>query len=611
MHDYRITSQQLRQLFFDFFAAHNHTRIAGAAIVPEHDPTALFITAGMQPLVPNLLGETHPSGQRLMNVQKCFRTDDIDKVGNATHLTFFEMLGNWSLGDYFKQEMIPWSWEFLTEWLGIDPERLYITVFAGDATVAKDGLSLHLWQQQFARAGIDAREGERIFPLGREDNWWGPVGQTGPCGPDSEIFYDTGRTPCSRPCRPGCGCGKYVEIWNNVFMEFNRLEDGSYEPLPQQNVDTGMGMARTLAALNGLDSVYAIDTLKPLVVKITALSDPDIQQQHQSVRIVADHVNAIFFLMSDGVVPGNIEQAYVLRRLIRRVIRHGRQLGLRDNYWSGLLSVVEKTYADTYPALGAKGPQIVADLEQEETQFAKTLEKGLKRFAKLAAQLHQGGNISGAHAFDLFATYGFPLQLTQELARERELQVDVEGFRQAFQRHQQLSREGAQHKFSGGLADDSTVSTRYHTATHLLHAALCEILGPHVEQRGSNITAERLRFDFSHPDKVQPEDLERVENLVNAAIARDYPVACEEISVGQARQAGAIGLFAEKYETKVKVFTVGDPTDHPVADPDKPTFSKEICGGPHVERTGLLGAFNIVKEQSASRGVRRIRAELE
>ncbi len=613
MNGYRITSNQLRQMFFSFFTARGHTRITATSMVPEHDPTALFIMAGMQPLVPYLLGETHPAGQRLMNVQKCFRTDDIDIVGNATHLTFFEMLGNWSLGSYFKEEMIPWSWEFLTDekWLGINPERLYVTVFQGDSEVAKDELSIRLWQEQFAQAGIHAQEGERIFPLGREDNWWGPVGQTGPCGPDTEMFFDTEHPPCSPECRPGCSCGKYVEIWNNVFMEFNQLADGSYERLEQKNVDTGMGMARTLAALNSVDSVFEIDTLKPLVEKIASLSGIDIQQRMESVRIVADHAHAIFFIMSDGVLPSNVEQGYVLRRLIRRVIRHGRRLKMENNFWSRLFPIVRETYGEAYPTLGEKGAQILADLEQEEIQFEKTLEKGLKKFELLAAQIQNRGMVSGAHAFDLFATYGFPLEMTQEIAQERNLKVDVEGFGREFQRHQERSRQGAQQKFSGGLADDSAMSTRYHTATHLLHAVLRSVLGPHVEQRGSNITAERLRFDFSHPDKIGSEDLKRVEDQVNVAISLDYPVHCEEMSIDEARQGGAMGLFEEKYDAMVKVFTVGDPAYRPEADPTKPTFSKEICGGPHIERTGLLGKFKIVKEQSASRGVRRIRAVLE
>jgi alanyl-tRNA synthetase len=613
MNGYRITSHQLRQAFFTFFADRGHARIPATSIVPEHDPTALFITAGMQPLVPYLLGETHPAGQRLMNVQKCFRTDDIDRVGNATHLTFFEMLGNWSLGNYFKEEMIPWSWEFLThkQWLGINPERLYVTVFQGDSEIAKDELSIRLWQEQFAQAGIHAQEGERILPLSHEDNWWGPVGQTGPCGPDTEMFFDTYQPPCSPPCQPGCNCGKYVEIWNNVFMEFNKLADGSYERLTQKNVDTGMGMARTLAALNGLDSVFEIDTLKPLVEKVTSLSGIDIQQRMESIRIVADHVNAIFLIMSDDVLPSNIEQGYVLRRLIRRVIRHGRRLKMERNFWAGLFPIVQETYSDMYPVLSEKGAQILDDLEQEEIQFEKTLEKGLQKFELLAIQLQNRSVINGAHAFDLFATYGFPLEMTQELAQERNLKVDVEGFQREFQRHQERSRQGAQQKFSGGLADGSAMATRYHTATHLLHAALRRVLGPHVEQRGSNITSERLRFDFSHPDKMRSEDLESVEDLVNVAISLDYPVHYEEMSIDEARQEGAIGLFEEKYDANVKVFTIGNPTYRPETDPTKPIFSKEICGGPHIERTGLLGKFKIVKEQSASRGIRRIRAVLE
>ena len=613
MKEYSITSRQLREKFFAFFQERGHARIPALSMVPEHDPTALFITAGMQPLVPYLLGERHPAGPRLMNVQRCFRTDDIDQVGNTTHLTFFEMLGNWSLGDYGRAEMIPWSWEFLTgeRWLHLAPERLYVTVFEGDGEVPGDEESVAQWQEQFARAGINARPGERIFRLGRDDNWWGPVGQTGPCGPDTEMFFDTGRARCSPQCRPGCACGKYVEIWNDVFMDYHRKADGSHAPLDQKNVDTGMGMARTLAALNGLESVFETDLLAPLVERIAGLSGKPYPQHRTSFRIVADHVTAACFLVADGVVPANVEQGYVLRRLIRRAIGHGRKLGLPEGFWVPLFEVVETIYGDTYPMLADKQSDVVAALEEEEGQFARTLEKGLKKFAQVVEEGTGDGIISGGRAFDLFATYGFPLEMTRELARERGLRVDEEGFRVEFSRHQELSRQGAEQKFSGGLADHSEQSTRYHTATHLLHAALRRVLGPQVEQRGSNITSERLRFDFSHSGKMTPEALRAVEDLVNAAIDRDYPVGFAEVSVEEARQRGAIGLFGDHYGTSVKVYTIGDPGHDVDADPEAPTFSREICGGPHVLRTGLLGKFRIVKEQSASQGIRRVRAVLE
>jgi len=601
-----ISSSLLRGKYFAFFAQKGCAFVPPAPLVPENDPTALFITAGMQPLAPNLLGEPHPAGRRLVGVQPCFRTDDIDAVGDAVHLTFFEMLGNWSLGDYFKEEMIPWSWEFLTGegWLGLDPPRLYVTVYQGDDQVPEDRESIALWQEQFARAGIRAREGERIFALGRADNWWAPVGQTGPCGPDTEIFYDTLRARCGEGCRPGCRCGKYVEIWNDVFMEYEKLPDGSHRPLLQQNVDTGMGLERTLAVLNDLDSVFETDLFAPLIARISALSGRDYREHATSFRILADHVRAAVHLIADGVRPANVEQGYVLRRLIRRAVRHGRRLKLQERFWSPLVAAV----AATNPALEGKAPAIARVLAEEEDRFTRTLEKGLRRFEQLVARR---AAVSGEEAFDLFATYGFPLEMTRELAQERGLEVDEEGFRRAFDRHQERSRQGSGHRFAGGLADRSETATRYHTTTHLLHAALRQILGNHVEQRGSHINAERLRFDFSHPARMTPAELEQVEGLVNAAIGRDYSVGSAEMSPEEAKAGGAIGLFADRYGNRVKVYTIGDPENAPQADPASPTFSKEVCGGPHVEGTGVLGRFKILKEQSASSGVRRIRAVLE
>ena len=606
MREFAITYNLLRGKYFAFFTQKGCALIPSAPLVPENDPTALFVTAGMQPLVPNLLGEPHPAGRRLVGVQRCFRTGDIDEVGDICHLTFFEMLGNWSLGDYFKEEMISWSWEFLTgeQWLGIDPRRLYVTTYRGDEQVPEDRESIELWREQFGRAGIDARKGERIFPLGRDDNWWGPVGQTGPCGPDTEMFYDTGRKLCGRECRPGCNCGKYVEIWNDVFMEYNKLADGTYEPLPQQSVDTGMGVERTLTVLNGLDSVFETDLFVPLVERIGELSGRNYRECTRPFRIVADHARAAVYLIADGVAPSNVEQGYVLRRLIRRAVRHARSLGISGNFWKPL---VDRVVA-TSPALSERGAAIADSLEEEQSRFEKSLKKGLTQFEKLAER-HSA--ISGEAAFDLFATYGFPLEMTCELARERGLQVDEPGFHLAFDRHQALSRQRSGHRFASGLADHSESSTRYHTATHLLHAALRRVLGAHVEQRGSNINPERLRFDFSHPSRVTPEELGRVEELVNAAIGRDYPVVCEEMSVEEAKKGGAIGLFADRYEGPVKVYTVGALDCPPEADPDSSTFSKEICSGPHVEQTGALGRFRILKEQSASSGVRRIRGVLE
>ena len=612
MEDQWITSTELRGKYFEFFTQRGHVCISAPSLVPENDPTALFITAGMQPLVPFLMGEKHPAGSSLVNVQKCFRTNDIDIIGNSTHLTFVEMLGNWSLGDYGKEEMIPWSWEFLTDalWLGIDPQQLYVTVFAGDEKVGKDKESIALWQTQYARAGIEAREGVRIFALGREDNWWGPVGQTGPCGPDTEMFFDTGQAKCSGGCQPGCKCGKYVEIWNDVFMEYERQSDGSYARLEQRNVDTGMGLARTLAVLNGLESVYEIDTMRPLIDELSRLSSHDYHGNRHSFRIIADHATAACHIIADGVVPANVEQGYVLRRLIRRCVLHARRLGIDGDMWYPLLNTVRGVYGKVYPLLDERVSAIGEMLVAEQQQFEQTLRQGMTKFDQLAGRV-QSGKIEGRAAFDLYATYGFPLEMTQELAQERGLSVDVEGFEREFVCHQELSRQGAERKFTGGLADHSEMTKRYHTATHLLHAALRKVLGQHVEQCGSNITPDRLRFDFSHEGKVVSDQLRQAENLVNDAIAGDYRVQCEEVSLEQALQSGAIGLFGGKYGDRVKVYAVGDLAGRPDADRQAPTFSKEICGGPHVDRTGILGTFRIVKEQSASRGIRRIRAVLE
>lgn len=625
MTDYRISGGDLRRKFIEFFQERGHARIGHTSLVPEHDPSALFVSAGMQPLVPYLLGQPHPAGTRLVNIQRCFRTTDIDEVGDTTHLTLFEMLGNWSLGDYFKGEMIPWSWEFLTgeQWLDIDPERLYVTVFAGDGEVPMDHESVQLWQEQFATVGMEAREGERIFPLGREDNWWGPVGRTGPCGPDTEMFYDTGLPLCGPGCCPGCDCGKFVEIWNDVLMEYDQRDDGRCVPLEHGNIDTGMGVARTLAVLNGLDSVYETDLLRPVVERVETAclsgaggsqeSVADSASRLRSVRIVADHVVSATHLIGDGIQPANVEQGYVLRRLIRRTLMHLRRLGVREVPWGELIAGVGAGYGEAYPVIEDEHGHVEAVLSEESEQFSRTLDKGMRQFRRLVESGKAGtsGCLAGADAFDLFATNGFPLEMTRDLAAEAGIEVDEEGFRREFERHQEVSRQGGQQRFAGGLADHSEATTRYHTATHLLHAALREVLGDHVGQRGSNITPQRLRFDFAHPGTVTPADLEEVERLVNEAIAADYPVVWTEASPDQAAAGGALGLFEERYGDQVRVYAVGSPDDSPRAQPGATTFSKEICGGPHVERTGQLGHFRIAKEQSASRGVRRIRAVLE
>jgi len=615
-----ITAKELREKYFEFFKEKEHSLIPSASLVPENDPTVLFTTAGMHPLVPYLMGEKHPEGNRIVNVQKCIRTGDINEVGDTTHLTFFEMLGNWSLGDYFKEKSIPWSWEFLTDkkWLGLDPDRLFVTVYEGDPPSAKaaggkliprDDESIALWQECFKQVDIDAQMDSRIFALGREDNWWGPAGKTGPCGPDTEIFYDVGIKACSDGCKPGCSCGKFVEIWNNVFMEYNKKDDETYEPLSQKNVDTGMGVERTLMTLNDSGVIFEIETLLSIIEKVREISS---QSNDVSERIVADHVRAATMIMSDGVAPSNIDQGYVVRKLIRRAVRHGKMLGIKDAFTYKVAEEAIKTMQGQYPEVKENKDLVLNRFTQEEEKFRKTLEIGLKKFNNLvASEQAKDQTIDGKDAFDLFQTYGFPLEMTQELAQESELSVDEKGFYEEFNKHQDLSRTATAGRFKGGLADASETTTKYHTANHLLLASLKEVLGGHVSQKGSNITAERLRFDFNHPDKMTDEEIKKTEDLVNAAIKRDYPVSFEEMTLEEAKARGATGVFESRYGERVKVYTIGDPANPPQADPESPAFSKEICGGPHVEHTGVIGKFKIVKEQSASAGVRRIRAVIE
>ena len=595
-----MIATELKAKYLEFFRAHGHAEISGASLIPENDPTVLFTTAGMHPLVPYILGEPHPAGRRLVDVQRCIRTGDIDEVGDTTHLTFFEMLGNWSLGDYFKQEAIALSYEFLTSssWLGFDPENLHVTVFAGDEEVPPDEEAAAIWRSLGIPDG-------RIFFLGREDNWWGPAGQSGPCGPDTEMFIDTGLPPCGPECRPGCSCGKYFEVWNNVFMQYNKTADGGYLPLEQKTVDTGMGVERTCAMLQGRKSVYEMETLAPLIAAVARQSGygyGDSPEQDRSVRIMTDHVRAAVFVLGDprGVTPSNLGQGYILRRLIRRAIRHARKLGVEQDPLSAPARACIEVFRDAYPELSTNASTILSELEREEGKFLGTLQKGEYEFEKLLPNLLKNPKavVPGRVAFRLYDTYGFPLELTQELGAEHGLAVDLEGFQEAFRKHQALSKTGAEKVFKGGLADHSEMTRRLHTATHLLHQALRLVLGEHVQQKGSNITPERLRFDFSHPDALTPEQLGRVEELVNEQIRRDLPVAFETMTVEQARNAGAAALFTERYDEKVKVYSVGD-------------FSKEVCGGPHVEHTGELGRFRITKEQSSSAGVRRIRAVLE
>lgn len=593
----KITSEFLREKYLGFFAERGHAVIQSASLIPENDPSVLFTTAGMHPLIPYLMGQSHPKGHRLTDVQKCVRTGDIEEVGDDSHLTFFEMLGNWSLGDYFNHQSIKWSYEFLTskKYLGLDPDRISVTVFAGDDDAPRDEDSAKVWEE----CGIPK---ERIYYLPKKHNWW-IAGTTGPCGPDTEIFWDTGKPACSDHCDPSCDCGKYLEIWNNVFMQFNRQADGTYLPLTQKNVDTGMGLERTVCVLNGFKSVYDIDLFQDAFAKIEELSgkkynsDP---KTMRAMRIIADHVRTSTFLLGDpvGVVPSNVDQGYVLRRLIRRAVRMANSLGMPKGSIAEIAKVYIDVYKDVYPELTQNHDKIIDELNKEEDKFSKTLVAGEKEFTKVISHI-QGNVVPGGTAFKLYDTFGFPIEMTEELAAENGYTVDVEGFKQKFAEHQAKSHAGSEQRFKGGMAEGGGIETTYlHTATHLLQAALRKVLGDEVKQKGSNITPERLRFDFSFSRPMTAEEIAETQRLVNDAIQRDLPINCEEMPVEEARKTGAIGLFGDKYGEVVKVYTMGD-------------FSKEICGGPHAEHTGQLGHFVIQKEQSSSSGVRRIKAILE
>jgi len=586
-----MDSHTLKTQYLQFFEARGHRRLPSAPLLPENDPTALFTSAGMQPLVPYLLGEPHPSGRLLVDVQACLRTNDIDEVGDVTHLTFFEMLGNWSLGDYFKSESLAWSHEFLTNVLGLPADRLSVTVFAGDADTPRDDESAAIWQ----RLGMPP---ERIHYLPKSDNWWGPVGRSGPCGPDSEIFFDTGR-PDHPGCRPGCACGRWFEVWNNVFMEFNQRPDGRLERLARPNVDTGMGVERTVAVLEGRDDVFEMDRLWPLIERLQTLSGRGYTEEPRPFRVIADHIRAACLAIADGAAPSNVEAGYVVRRMIRRAVRYGRQLSLHHNFCGDLAGVAVSLLGEAYPRLAQQPAAVAEALDREETRFAATLERGLREYAKVAvaAREQTAGAISGEAAFNLFETFGFPLSLTVEIAREQGLGVDEARFEALYAEHKELSRRGVDRKFRGGLAERSEQTTALHTATHLLHAALRQVLGPEVRQRGSNITAERLRFDFAYPRRLTQEELRQVEEIVNAQIERDLPITVEVMPLDQALVLGALAFFGDKYGEQVKVYTIGD-------------FSKEVCGGPHVTRTTELGHFHIAKEEAVAQGVRRVRATL-
>ncbi|PIR47963.1 alanine--tRNA ligase [Candidatus Uhrbacteria bacterium CG10_big_fil_rev_8_21_14_0_10_50_16] len=586
-----MTAHQLRRAYIDFFVSKGHVEIPSASLVPENDPSVLFTTAGMHPLVPYLKGETHPAGTRLVDVQKCVRTGDIDEVGDNTHLTFFEMLGNWSLGDYFKQESIAWSFELLKDVLHVDMDRIAVSVFAGDDDCDNDLKSFNKWLE------LGIPEG-RIAKLGKEDNWWPAGGKhSGPQGPDTEIFYWTGTDAVPDTFDPENNL--WVEIWNNVFMQFDRSPEGVYTPLAKQNVDTGMGLERTLAVLTGKSNVFETDLFVPIIEAIESVSHASYTDNERAMRIIADHVRTSVMMVADGVFPSNKDQGYILRRLIRRAIRQISQL----NEVAALESIARvaiNTLEPAYPDLTDKTEAIINAINAEEAKFTKTLAKGLREFEKI---FDARKNVSGEEAFILYSTYGFPIELTEELVREKGQQVDRETFQAEFTNHQNLSRAGAEQKFAGGLADHSDETTKLHTATHLLHKALRMVLGDHVEQKGSNITSERLRFDFSHPDKLTDAQKAEVESIVNEQIQANLPMGFEMMTVEEAKNAGAIGLFEDKYALlgdKIKVYTAGDA--------EQGVFSREICGGPHVEHTGDLGAFAILKEESSSSGIRRIKA---
>ncbi len=594
-----MTAHELREKYLTFFRSHGHAEVSGKSLIPENDPTVLFTTAGMHPLVPYILGEPHPAGNRLANVQRCLRTGDIDEVGDESHLTFFEMLGNWSLGDYFKREAIEMSWEFLTspDWLGIPAERISVTVFAGDEDVPVDEESASIWR------AIGVPE-DRIYYLPRSDNWWGPAGKTGPCGPDTEMFVDTG-VPGTPESRPGVSDGKYLEIWNDVFMQYTKDEDGSFSSMERRCVDTGMGVERTVMILQGKRSVYETEVFRPLIASIEELAGVSYgssEEVDRSIRIIADHIRTATFVLGDEnpTVPSNVAQGYVLRRLIRRAMRHGRKLGLEGSFLSGPANVVIDTYGGFYSMLRESRVRIVEELEKEEERFIKTLRNGEREFEKLLPNLAKNPRreIPGRVAFRLYDTFGFPIEMTQEIAAEQGFTVDVAAFETAFAKHREKSKLDANQSFKGGLADQSAITTNLHTATHLMHQALRDVLGEHVQQKGSNITPDRLRFDFSHPEKMTPEQVQAVERIVNEKIGADLEISMETMSLEKAKASGALAFFGDRYDEIVKVYSIGD-------------YSKEVCGGPHAGRTGALGTFRIVKEQSSSQGVRRIKAVLE
>lgn len=638
---------KIREVYLNMFESKGHTVVGSSSLLPENDPTTLFTGSGMQPMVPFLLGENHPAGKRIVNVQKCFRSVDIEEVGDNRHTTFFEMLGNWSLGDYFKKEQIFWIFSFLVEEIGLDPNNLYISVFRGnsDIGIEKDTEAALLWKEHFLRVGVVAEVvddpekngvgGGRICFYDEKENWWSRAGlpenmpNGEPGGPDSEIFWDFGadlqlheKSQCkNEPCHPACDCGRFMEIGNNVFMAYQKTAKG-FVGLEKKNIDFGGGLERIAAAANGNPDVFLVnvfDRVRSILAELSGKQYGENDRETFAFRVILDHMRAAVFLIGDGAVPGNKDQGYFTRRLIRRAIRFARDLGVHQHFCADIARAYVMEYADVYPNLRKNEENIVNSLAQEEVKFRKTLDGGMREFNKLlkgfAIAFEKTGirvtKVSGKQAFRLYDTFGFPIEMTEELAREEGLVVDRLGFDQAFLAHKNVSRLASEKKFKGGLADNSEMSVKYHTATHLLHIALKRVLGDHVEQKGSNITPDRLRFDFTHGEKMTTEEKTEVERIINLAIQKNYPVTFTEMSTDEARKQEAIGLFGDTYGERVKVYTVGDPSLSGKGDPESKTFSKEICGGPHVDHTGVLGHFRIKKEESSSAGIRRIKAVLE
>lgn len=597
-----MNANELRSKYIAFFKSKNHVEISGQSLIPENDPSVLFTMAGMHPLVPYLLGEPHPSGNRLTDYQKCIRTGDIDEVGDPSHLTCFEMLGNWSLGDYFKKESIAYSYEFLTgkDWLALDPRKISVTVFAGDENAPRDDEAAQFWKD-------NGMPEDKIAYLPASDNWWA-AGPTGPCGPDTEIFYWVGDGLPPEGSNKATDSENWMEIWNNVFMQYNRVDEKTLVPLKKKNVDTGMGLERTNCILQGKNSVYLTEIFQPIIRTIESLSGYKYgteEEKDKSVRIIADHTRSSVFILGDqrGVTPDRVGAGYVLRRLIRRAVRHGMKLGIEKDFLAEIAVTVIENVKDAYPELEQNREKVCRELTAEEAKFRQTLKKGEAEFQKLLPNLMKNPKkiISGKVAYNLYETYGYPLELTQELGAEHGFTVDVDGFKDAERKHQEASKTVDAGVNKGGLAEQSEVTTKYHTATHLLQQALVDVLGNQVAQKGSNINNERMRFDFTFDRPMTKDEILRVEEIVNQKIKEDLPVTMEVMPLDKAKQSGARALFTNKYGEDVKVYTIG-------RDVQSDWFSKEVCGGPHVQHTAQIGEFKIQKEQSSSAGVRRIRA---